>query len=140
MNDKEQVLAALRIIFSFTVGKFFSHNAVENIKKGLVRDDIDGRYLFVCPMKSMSLIKDINKSPVIMIHESSIIPEAISFWYHGLNCAELINPFEFTVQYENKECKMKAWYDKSDNWFHVSGELIEAVWEEVIEDQLVCLI
>lgn len=141
MNNKEQVLAAIQNIFSFTLNNFFAHNVVENIKKGLVRDSIDGRYLYVCPMKSMSIVKDINAKPQIFIHESSIIPEAISFWYHGLNCAELINPFDFVVEYENKEYILTAWFQKEDKWFHISGSLIEKLWSEVFADNKeICLL
>ena len=131
MNDTAQVLSALKIIFSFTVGKFLSHNPIDNIKKGLVRDSYDGRALYVCPMRSMSLIKDIDKDPMLMIHESTIIPEAIAFWYHGLNCAELINPFVFSIEYEGKEYELTAFYDKSDNWYNVSGEILNIIWKKV---------
>lgn len=141
MNNKEQVLAVIQNTFSFTLNNFFSHNVVENIKKGLVRDSIDGRYLYVCPMKSMSLIKDVNAKPQIYIHESTIIPEAIAFWYHGLNCAELINPFDFTVEYNNKDYTLTAWYQKEDKWFHISGNLIEEILTEVLKnDEEICLL
>lgn len=128
---KHEIKSIFENVFSFTISAFLSQNPESYIAKNAKYNKSDDMYVCTTDLKLMSLIKEKDASPVIYIHESSVIPEAIALWYHGLDCAELISPFMIIVEYEGITYEMEVSYEKSTKWFMVKGYVLDVLWNNI---------
>ena len=127
---KKEISTIFKNIFSFTISAFLSQNPEEYISQNAKYNKQDKMFVCTTELKMMSIIKENNCSPVLYIHESSVIPEAVSLWYHGLDCAELISSFIIEVEYKGLTYEMEVTYEKATKWFYVKGDVLDAVWNE----------
>lgn len=127
---KKEISVIFKNIFSFTISAFLSQNPAEYIEKNAKYNKQDKMFVCTTELKMMSIIKENNSSPVLYIHESSVIPEAVSLWYHGLDCAELLTSFNIEVEYNGLTYEMEVSYEKATKWFYVKGDVLDIIWNE----------
>lgn len=125
---KYQIKLIFENLFSFTINAFLSQNPEAYISSNAKYNQSDDMYVCTTELKMMSVIKESNVSPSIYIHESSVIPEAVALWYHGLDCAELITPFKIEVEYNGLTYEMEVSYEKATSWFIIKGDVLDIVW------------
>lgn len=125
---KHEIKVIFENLFRFTINAFLSQNPEDYISKNAKYNHSDDMYVCTTDLKLMSIIKERHLSPVIYIHESSVIPEAVALWYHGLDCAELITPFTIEVEYNGFTYEMEVSYEKDTKWFMIKGNVLDIVW------------
>ncbi len=128
---KKQVSVLFENLFSFTLSSFLSQNPVDYIVRNGKYNREDKMMVCTTELKMMSIIKENDKSPAVYIHEQSVIPEAVALWYHGLDCAEVLDTFSFEVEYQNRVHVMTATYEKETRWFVITGHVLDVLWHDV---------
>ncbi len=128
---KHEIKLIFENLFSFTISAFLSQNPEQYIAENAKYNKSDDMYVCTTDLKLMSFIKESEQSPVIYIHESSVIPEAVALWYHGMDCAELITPFLISVEYNGLTYEMEVSYEKATKWFMIKGHVLDILWNNI---------
>lgn len=128
---KHEIKLIFENLFSFTISAFLSQNPEQYIAENAKYNKSDDMYVCTTDLKLMSFIKESEQSPVIYIHESSVIPEAVALWYHGMDCAELITPFLISVEYNGLTYEMEVLYEKATKWFMIKGHVLDILWNNI---------
>lgn len=127
---KNQIQDIVNHTFTFLLEHYFSNNVVEHINQNVHFNENDRIFYCSAALKSMNIFKKEKSAPILYIHSSSVFSEAVSFWFHGHNCAETLKPFSLTVEFENHDYSVDIVYNKESAWFEVSGEVLDHIWKK----------
>jgi len=127
---KEQVKNIVSETFKFLIDSYFSNNVVEHINQHVQFNEKDRIFSCSAAVKSMNMFKKEKDSPVLYVHSSSVFSEAVSFWFHGHNCAEILDPISIDVEFDNQEHVVHIVYNKETGWFEISGNVFDIIWKK----------